>query len=152
MLHKWSLVRMWKEESVTSSRYCSSICLKHLMKTMIKFRILLLYKPLSVGKKMWNKHKSKCSRTILGKEIKVGGMLVICVTILTGQSGPEMLLELEINKNFVVTLQQHCAHCSFWLCCQCNVYFIICWWFWECNVVGSGCIGKQNSLNSMWMN
>jgi hypothetical protein len=39
-------------------------------------------------------------------------MLVSCVTILPGQSGPEMLLEIEIDKNFVVTLQQHCAHYS----------------------------------------
>lgn len=34
---------------------------------------------------------------MLGKEIKVGGMLVSCVTILTGRSGPEMLLEIEID-------------------------------------------------------
>lgn len=101
---------MWKEESVTSSRYCPSICLKHLVKTTIKFRILLLYKP--VGKKMCNKHKST-SRTIVGKEIKVGEMVVSCVTILTGRSGPEMLSEIEIDKNFVVSLQQYCAHCSF---------------------------------------
>jgi len=40
-------------------------------------------------------------------------MLVSYVTIVTGRSGPEMLMEIEIDKNFVVTLQQHCAHCSF---------------------------------------
>jgi hypothetical protein len=33
-------------------------------------------------------------------------MLVSCVTVLTGWSGPEMLLEIETD-NFVVTVQQH---------------------------------------------